>query len=126
MDVVQTTNTLMVTYLHDNTQRLPEWGPRFDGVFETQQYDSPYDPVTGIRQKTPWVARGANNFDNFVQAGIINTNSLAVAASGSNYDIRVSYGHTFQQGDFPNTKLNIDNFKLATGYDITPKLRIEE
>ncbi len=96
--------------LYDNTQRLPEWGPRFDGTFQTQQYDSPYDPVTGIRQKTPWVARGANNFENFVQAGIINTNSLSVAASGSNYDIRKSYGHTFQQGDFPNTKLNIDNF----------------
>ncbi len=111
--------------LYDNTQRLPEWGPRFDGTFQTQQYDSPYDPVTGIRQKTPWLARGANNFENFVQAGIINTNSLAVAASGSNYDIRISYGHTFQQGDFPNTKLNIDNFKLASGYDITPKLRIE-
>jgi TonB-linked SusC/RagA family outer membrane protein len=111
--------------LYDNTQRLPEWGPRFDGVFQTQQYDSPYNPVTGVRQATPWVARGVNNFDNFVQAGIINTNSLAVAASGSNYDIRISYGHTFQQGDFPNTKLNIDNFKLAAGYDITPKLRIE-
>jgi TonB-linked SusC/RagA family outer membrane protein len=111
--------------LYDNTQRLPEWGPRFDGVFQTQQYDSPYDPTTGIRQKTPWVARGVNNFNNFVQTGIVNTNTLAVAASGSNYDIHISYGHTFQQGDFPGTKLNIDNFKLSAGYDITPKLRID-
>ena len=111
--------------LYDNTQRLPEWGPRFDGIFQTQQFDSPYDPVTGIRQKTPWLARGANNFGDFVQTGIISTNSLSVAASGSNYDIRMSYGHTFQQGDFPNTKLNIDNFKLSAGYDITPKLRID-
>jgi TonB-linked SusC/RagA family outer membrane protein len=111
--------------LYDNTQRLPEWGPRFDGVFQTQQFDSPYDPVTGIRQKTPWLARGANNFNDFVQTGYTSTNSVSVAASGSNYDIRMSYGHTFQQGDFPNTKLNIDNFKLSAGYDITPKLRID-
>ena len=111
--------------LYDNTQRLPEWGPRFDGVFETTQFDSPYDPVTGIRTPTPWLARGANNFNQFVQTGITSTNSLSVAASGSNYDIRVSYGHTFQQGDFPNTKLNIDNFKLMAGYDITPKLRVD-
>jgi len=111
--------------LYDNTQRLPEWGPRFDGVFQTQQFDSPYDPVTGIRQKTPWSARGADNFSNFVQTGYTNTNSVSVAASGSNYDIRISYGHTYQQGDFPNTKLNIDNFKLMAGYDITPKLRID-
>ncbi|WCT14622.1 SusC/RagA family TonB-linked outer membrane protein [Mucilaginibacter jinjuensis] len=111
--------------LYDNTQRLPEWGPRFDGIFQTQQYDSPYDPTTGIRQKTPWLARGANNFDNFVQTGYTSTNTLSLGASGSNYDIHTSYGHTFQQGDFPNTKYNIDNFKLAAGYDITPKLRMD-
>lgn len=111
--------------LYDNNQRLPEWGPRFDGVFQTQQYDSPYDATTGIRQKTPWLARGANNFENFVQTGLITTNTLSAAASGSNYDIHVSYGHTYQKGDFPNTKLNIDNFKLSAGYDITSKLRIE-
>jgi TonB-linked SusC/RagA family outer membrane protein len=121
-------STYAYTYgnvLYDNTQRLPEWGPRFDGIFQTQQYDSPYDPTTGIRQKTPWLARGVNNFDNFVQTGLTSTNTLSLGASGSNYDIHTSYGHTFQQGDFPNTKYNIDNFKLAAGYDITPKLRVD-
>ncbi|MDB4902808.1 MAG: TonB-dependent Receptor Plug Domain protein [Mucilaginibacter sp.] len=111
--------------LYDNNQRLPEWGPRFDGVFQTTQFDSPYDPVTGIRTPTPWLARGVNNFNNFVQTGYTNTNTVAVSASGSNYDIRMSYGHTFQQGDFPNTKLNIDNFKISAAYDVTPKLRID-
>lgn len=111
--------------LYDNNQRLPEWGPRFDGTFQTTQFDSPYNPVTGVRTPTLWAARGINNFNDFVQTGITNTNSFSVAASGSNYDIRMSYGHTFQQGDFPNTKLNIDNFKIAAGYDITPKLRID-
>jgi TonB-linked SusC/RagA family outer membrane protein len=111
--------------LYDNTQRLPEWGPRFDGVFETTQFDSPYNPVTGVRTPTPWLARGANNFSDFTRAGITSTNSLAVAASGSNYDIRVSYGHTYQKGDFPNTELNLDNFKMVSGYDITSKLRVD-
>ncbi|MDB5144801.1 MAG: TonB-dependent Receptor Plug Domain protein [Mucilaginibacter sp.] len=111
--------------LYDNSQRLPEWGPRYDGVFQTTQFDSPYDPVTGIRTPTPWSARGINNWNNFIQTGITSTNSLSVAASGSNYDLRMSYGHTFQQGDFPNTKLNIDNFKMTSGYDITSKLRID-
>ena len=111
--------------LYDNSQRLPEWGPRFDGVFQTTQFDSPYDVVTGIRTATPWSARGINNWDNFVQTGFTNTNTVSVSASGSNYDLRLSYGHTFQQGDFPNTKLNIDNFKIGVAYDITPKLRID-
>ncbi|WP_259067381.1 SusC/RagA family TonB-linked outer membrane protein [Mucilaginibacter sp. X4EP1] len=111
--------------LYDNSQRLPEWGPRYDGVFETTQFDSPYNTVTGVRTPTPWLARGINNFNDFVQTGLVNTNSLSLAASGSNYDIRVSYGHTYQKGDFPNTELNIDNFKMNSGYDITPKLRVD-
>jgi TonB-linked SusC/RagA family outer membrane protein len=110
--------------LYDNNQRLPEWGPQFDGQL-VQQFDSPYDPVTGVRGATPWTARGKDNFNNFVQTGLTSTNSLSVAASGSNYDLRVSYGHTYQKGDFPNTSLNIDNFKMVTGYDITPKLRVD-
>ncbi|MBB3055505.1 SusC/RagA family TonB-linked outer membrane protein [Mucilaginibacter gotjawali] len=111
--------------LYDNNQRLPEWGPRFDGVFQTTQFDSPYNTVTGVRTPTPWAARGINNFNNFVQTGYTSTNSVSLSASGSNYDMRLSYGHTYQQGDFPNTKLNIDNFKISAGYDITPKLRLD-
>jgi TonB-linked SusC/RagA family outer membrane protein len=110
--------------LYDNGQRLPEWGPQFDGQL-IPQFDSPYNPATGTFAGTPWTARGINNFNNFVQTGYTSTNSLSVSASGSNYDIRMSYGHTFQQGDFPNTKLNIDNFKIAAAYDITPKLRVD-
>ena len=110
--------------LYDNSQRLPEWGPRFEGQ-PVQQYDSPYDPITNIRGTTPWLARGANNFENFVQAGLTSTNNIALSASGSNYDIRTSYTHTYQEGDFPNTKLNLDNFKLSAGYDVNAKLRIE-
>jgi TonB-linked SusC/RagA family outer membrane protein len=110
--------------LYDNKQRLPEWGPRFEGQ-PVKQFDSPYDPVTGIRTATPWLARGANNFENFVQTGITSANNLAVAASGYNYDMRMSYSHTFQQGIFPNTKLNLDNFNISAGYDINPKLRVE-
>lgn len=110
--------------LYDNNQRLPEWGPRFEGQL-IKQFDSPYDAATNTRTATPWLARGANNFNDFVQTGIITTNSVSVAGSGSNYDLRVSYGHTYQRGLFPNTKLNIDNFKMATAYDITPKLRVD-
>lgn len=110
--------------LFDYNQRLPEWGPRFEGQ-PIQQYDSPYDPVTSVRTPTPWLARGAKNFENFVQAGVTSTNNLSLAASGSNYDVRMSYTHTYAGGLFPNTKLNLDNFNLSAAYDVTPKLRVE-
>jgi len=110
--------------LYDNANRLGEFGPRFEGQL-VRQYDSPYDPVTGVRTPTPWIARGKDNFQNFVETGMISTNNLAVSASGTNYNIRASYSHMYQKGMFPNTKLNSDNFNINTSYNITPKLTIE-
>ncbi len=110
--------------LYDNSQRLQEFGPRFEGQL-IKQFDSPYDPVTGKRTPTPWLARGANNFDKFAGTGLISTDNLSMAAGGSNYDIRMSYSHTYQKGIFPNTRLNLDNYNLNAGYDITSKLRVE-
>ncbi len=110
--------------LYDNANRLGEFGPRFEGQL-LKQYDSPYDPVTGVRTPTPWVARGKENFQHFVETGLITTNNLAISSSGTNYNIRASYSHMYQKGMFPNTRLNSDNFSLNTSYNITPKLSIE-
>ena len=121
---VGTLYTKQADVLYDNANRLGEFGPRFEGQL-LRQYDSPYDPVTGVRTPTPWTARGKNNFQNFVETGLISTNNIAVSASGSNYDIRMSYTHMYQKGMFPNTRLNSDNLNLNTGYNITPKLRLE-
>ncbi len=110
--------------LYDNAQRLQEYGPRFEGQL-VRQYDSPYDPVTNIRTPTPWLARGKNNFENFMQTGIISTNNVALSASGDRYDVRMSVSHMYQKGVAPNTKLNSDNFNLNAGYNLTSKLRVE-
>ena len=110
--------------LYDNSQRLQEYGPRFEGQL-IKQYDSPYDPVTGIRTPTPWTARGKDNFKKFMETGIISTNNIALSASGDRYDMRMSVSHMYQKGVAPNTKLSSDNFNLNAGYNITPRLRIE-
>ena len=110
--------------LYDYKQRLQEYGPRFEGQL-IKQYDSPYDPTTGIRTATPWLARGAKNFENFMQTGILSTNNISLSASGTNYDIRMSYSHTYQKGTAPNTSLNFDNLNLNTGYNFSDKLRLE-
>jgi TonB-dependent SusC/RagA subfamily outer membrane receptor len=83
--------------LYDNANRLGEYGPRFEGQL-LRQYDSPYDVLTGKRTPTPWLARGKDNWDNFIQTGLISTNNLAVSASGQNYNLRTSYTHMYQKG----------------------------
>lgn len=110
--------------LYDNKQRLPEWGPRFEGQ-PVKQFDSPFDLVTLVRTATPWTARGVDNFHKFMQTGIINTNNISLSSATDRSDIRISVSNMNQKGMAPNTKLHSYTMALNAGYNITPKLKIE-
>lgn len=110
--------------LYDNGQRLPEWGPRFEGQL-VKQYDSPWDPSTRIRTATPWTARGKDNFSRFMETGIINTNNISLSTATDRSDIRISMSNMNQKGMNPNTKLHSYALALNAGYNITDKFRIE-
>jgi len=105
-------------------QRLPEWGPQFNGQL-VRQFDSPYDAATNTRTPTPYTARGTNNLKNFLQPGLLSTNNIAFAQAGDGYDVRVSYSHTYQKGLAPNTSLNLENLNVNANFDLSPKLRME-
>lgn len=100
------------------------WGPRFDGQL-IEQYDSPVNPVTGVRSATPWTARGKDNLKRFIRSGVLSTNNLAVSASGEKYDLRFSVGQTYQQGIIPNTDLNGTNFNLASTLKFSKRLTLD-
>lgn len=100
------------------------WGPKFEGQL-IPQYDSPVDPVTGVRAGTPWVARGKDNLTRFIQTGLLTTNNLAVSSANEKYDLRFSMSHSHQKGIIPNTKLDISNFNINTGYKFSDKLKLD-
>lgn len=100
------------------------WGPKFEGQL-IPQYDSPIDPETGIRTATPWTARGKDNLKRFLQTGLLSTNSISIASSSKKYDLRFSGSQSYQKGLVPNTSLNMTNFNLSAGYNISKKLRVE-
>ena len=113
------------------------WGPPFEGQL-IPQYDGVVDPnndyittfpngasFTGSIIPTPWVARGKDNLQRFLRAGVLSTNNVAVSASGEKYDLRFSYSHGYQRGILPNTDLNSDNFNVTTGFDFSDKIRLE-
>ena len=110
--------------LYDNKQRLPEWGPRFEGQM-VKQYNSPYDIVTGIRTATPWTAKGKNNFENFMETGIINTNNISLSGATEKSDVRIYISNMDQKGMSPNTKLNSYTLAVNGGYNVSKKLRLE-
>ncbi len=100
------------------------WGPKFEGQL-IPQYDSPIDPLTGIRQGTPYVARGKDNLKRFIQAGLLTTNNINFSSVTDRSSIRMSFSHTYQRGIIPNTKLNIADFNINAGYDLTSKLHLD-
>ncbi len=100
------------------------WGPKFEGQ-SIPQYDSPVDPVTGVRTGTPWINRGANNLQRFLQPGLLSTNNIAISAGSEKYDLRFSATQTYQKGLVPNTKLNGTNFSVTSGLNFNKRLRFE-
>lgn len=113
------------------------WGPKFEGQL-IPQYDGEVVPgesftttfpsgatFTGNIRPTPWTARGKDNLQKFLRPGLLSTNNISVSANGDKYDMRVSYTHTGQRGQVPNTNLSADNINISTGYDFSEKIRFE-
>ena len=106
-----------------NDADYDQWGPRFDGQLITQ-YDSPLDSE-GNLIATPWLARGKNNFKNFMEDGFLVTNNLALASTFDKGNIRFSVSNTYQKGINPNTKLNIYNYNLSGKYNLSDKTWVD-
>jgi TonB-linked SusC/RagA family outer membrane protein len=98
------------------------WGPQFRGQL-LPQYDGAYNATqnytttfadgstySGHVSPTPWVARGKDNLKNFIQTGLLSSNSISVSSSTEQTDLRLSIGNSYQQGIVPNTQLNNGNF----------------
>ncbi len=100
------------------------WGPRFEGQL-IPQYDSPINPATGVREGTPWVARGKNNLQRFLRPGVQSNNSISVSSSTEKMDMRFSTSYNYQGGMVPNTQLNVSNFNVYNGLKFSKKVKLE-
>ncbi|WP_407483102.1 SusC/RagA family TonB-linked outer membrane protein [Elizabethkingia meningoseptica] len=97
------------------------WGPKLDqkdpnspsGFFETPQYNSPVDPVTGKLVPLPWISRGKNNIRNFFETGVIQSNNLSVDWGNDKATFRLSLSNIYQKGVVPNTNLKTTSISLA-------------
>jgi TonB-dependent SusC/RagA subfamily outer membrane receptor len=98
------------------------WGPYFAGQL-IPQYDSPV--VNGVRQGTPWTARGANNLANFLQTGYQTNNDIALTANGDNYTTRFSLSQQHQTSYIPSQYLDIANANFYASFNPTSRLKFE-
>jgi len=100
------------------------WGPALNGQL-IPQWNSPIDPVTGVRKATPYLPVGKNNLERFIQAGVLSTNNLSFSSVTDRSNVRMSLSNTNQQGIIPNTKLNTINFNVNASYNLTSKFKID-
>jgi TonB-linked SusC/RagA family outer membrane protein len=109
------------------------WGPKLDqrdpstqsGFYETTQFDSPVDPVTGVRKKTPWISKGKDNIKNFFRTGLLSTNSVSASIGTEKGAFRVAANHIYQKGVVPNTGLNNSSFSIGGNYRLSNKLSMD-
>lgn len=103
------------------------WGPKLDqrdastpsGYFETTQFNSPVDPVTGQLKPLPFLSRGKDNVKNFFRTGVISSNNLSFTKSSDKGSFRASVSHIYQQGIVPNTDLKNTSFNIAGNYNLS-------
>ncbi|MCC8409827.1 SusC/RagA family TonB-linked outer membrane protein [Mucilaginibacter sp. UR6-1] len=98
------------------------WGPYFAGQL-IEQYDSPI--INGVRQATPYTARGANNLNNFLRTGYQTNNNIALSANGDTYNIRLSASQQHQNSYIPEQYLDIANANIYASFNPNPRWKFE-
>jgi TonB-linked SusC/RagA family outer membrane protein len=98
------------------------WGPRLDGRL-LPQFDSPYDPETGVRTPTPWIAH-PNNIKSFFETGMKRTTNVAVAGAKNGADFRLSLNNQKIKGILPNTDLTKNSVALNGSLAVTDKITV--
>ncbi|SDG58042.1 TonB-linked outer membrane protein, SusC/RagA family [Pedobacter terrae] len=109
------------------------WGPKLDqpdpttpsGFFETPQFNSPRDPITGKLVPLPFLSRGKNNVEDFFQTGVISSNNISITQSSEKGSFRASASHIYQKGIVPNTDLNNSSFNVSGNYKLSDAFTID-
>jgi len=109
------------------------WGPRLDqrdpstpsGFYETPQFNSPVDPVTGKLVPLPFLSRGKNNVSDFFETGMISGNNISITKNSDLGSFRASASHIYQKGIVPNTDLQNTSFNLSGNYKLSDALTMD-
>ncbi|TSA39006.1 MAG: SusC/RagA family TonB-linked outer membrane protein [Porphyromonadaceae bacterium] len=98
------------------------WGPPLDGRL-IPQFDSPYDPETGIRTPTPWIAH-PDNIKSYFETGLKKTTSLAVSGAKEGASFRLSLSNQNIKGILPNTDLKKNTIAMNGELAVTDKITV--
>lgn len=104
-------NTATNTYVRTGDG---SWGQPLNGQDVIQ-----WDPVSKSMQSMPFIARGKDNFKNFLEQGYILNNNVSVSQVGDMGGFRASATWVQNKGTYPNSRF--DKITYSVGGDIRLK-----
>jgi hypothetical protein len=72
-----------------------------------------WDPVAKEYREMPFIARGKNNFRNFLEQGYVLNNNINVAQQGDLGSFRLSATSVQNKGTYPNSMFNKYTFSMS-------------
>ena len=114
-----------VTYNIADYATDESWGPKFDPNLLYLPWNA-FDPefANDYHKAIPWVAP-ANDIDKFFRTGVTYSNSVSVAKSFSDTNIRLSFANNKTEGILPNSNLTKNNFGINVNSKVTEDLKVE-
>lgn len=104
---VQSSYSAGIGGVYDPTDYV--WGQKLDAGKMANQWN----PFTKQMEMRELVSSGRDNFNDFLEPGLITNNSISVAQTGENGSFRASLTHVFNKGQYPNLTSNNYNFTLS-------------
>lgn len=87
------------------------WGAPLEGQEVIQ-----WDPISKTMKAMPYIARGKNNFRNFLEQGYILNNNVSISQKGKYGNVRASATWINNKGQYPNS--TYDKYTYTLGGDI--------
>jgi len=104
---VQSSYSAGIGGVYDPTDYV--WGQKLDAGKMANQWN----PFTKQMEMRELVSSGRDNFNDFLEPGLITNNSISEAQTGENGSFRASLTHVFNKGQYPNLTSNNYNFTLS-------------
>lgn len=97
------------------------WGDKLDIGRKYSQWN----PISKSMEEVELTSRGKNNFQNFLEPGVISNNTVSFTNQGEFGSIRTTVSHIYNKGQYPNAKLNMTNISVSGDTKISDKINLE-
>lgn len=100
------------------------WGPKLDGTPYLPWYAFDPEFEQDYMKEVPWV-KAKNDVKSFFNTGVTYNQSVSIAKSFKESNIRMSFNNNVTEGIVPNSKLQRNNFTLNASTQISEQLKAE-